>query len=84
MPVATDLSCEADLERLAQVAVDRFGGADILINNGAVTQLDSWAAPLLEFPGRLVLPVCCQLAPFILTQLLVPGMEARGQAAFST
>ncbi len=80
VPVATDLSCEADLERLAQVAVDRFGGADILINNGAVTQLDSWAAPLLEIPREdWYYQFAVNLhAPFILTQLLVPAMEARG------
>lgn len=80
VPVATDLSREADLERLAQVAVDRFGGVDILINNGAVTQLDSWAAPLLEIPREdWYYQFAVNLhAPFILTQLLVPGMEARG------
>ena len=34
VPVAGDLTRVEDLERLVQTAVDRFGGIDVLVNNG--------------------------------------------------
>lgn len=32
----TDVSCEADVERLAQTAIERFGGIDVWFNNAGV------------------------------------------------
>ena len=78
--VAADLSREEDLERVVQSAVDRFGGVDILVNNAAVTVGYNWAAPLLEMPRADWLHhfAVNVHAPFTLTQLVVPSMEARG------
>ncbi len=80
LPVATDMAREEDLQRLVQVAVEAFGGVDLLINNAAVTSLDTWASPLLEIPRadweyQFAVNVH---APFTLMQLVVPWMEARG------
>lgn len=78
--VAADLSHEDDLERVVSSAIDRFGGVDILVNNAAVTNGFNWAAPLLEMPRSdwLYHYAVNVHAPFTLTQLVVPSMEARG------
>ncbi len=81
LAVAVDLADEADLQRLVQAAIDRFGGVDILVNNAAVTGgLASWSSPLLEIPREEWLyQFAVNLhAPFTLTQLVVPSMQARG------
>jgi NAD(P)-dependent dehydrogenase (short-subunit alcohol dehydrogenase family) len=78
--VAADLSDEADLARVVDAAVDRFGGVDILVNNAAVTVGYNWSSPLLEMPRADWLHhyAVNVHAPFTLTQLVVPSMEARG------
>lgn len=37
MPVACDVTCESDLERLKSVAVEQLGKIDIWINNAGVS-----------------------------------------------
>jgi NAD(P)-dependent dehydrogenase (short-subunit alcohol dehydrogenase family) len=78
--VAADLGCEDDLRGVAQAAVDRFGGVDILVNNAAVTVGYNWSAPLLEMPRSDWLHhyAVNVHAPFTLMQLVVPSMAARG------
>ena len=78
--VAADLSNVNDLEQVVRVACDRFGGVDILVNNAAVTVGYNWSAPLLEMPRADWLHhyAVNVHAPFTLTQLVVPSMEARG------
>ncbi len=78
--VATDLAKEADLKRLVQAAVERFGGVDILINNAAATTGDFWGKPFSELTREEWLyQFDVNLhAPFTLTQLCVPIMEKRG------
>jgi NAD(P)-dependent dehydrogenase (short-subunit alcohol dehydrogenase family) len=78
--VATDLASEADLKALVEAAIARFGGVDILVNNAAATTGDIWGKPLLaltrdEWLYQFAVNVH---APFTLTQLVVPIMEARG------
>jgi NAD(P)-dependent dehydrogenase (short-subunit alcohol dehydrogenase family) len=78
--VAADLSDEKDLERVADTALERFGGVDILVNNAAVTVGYNWSAPLLEMPRADWLHhfAVNVHAPFTLAQLVVPSMEKRG------
>jgi NAD(P)-dependent dehydrogenase (short-subunit alcohol dehydrogenase family) len=47
LPVMVDTSVEADLQRLAEVVVQRFGGAHVLCNNaGVVGKGDAWQSPM--------------------------------------
>jgi NAD(P)-dependent dehydrogenase (short-subunit alcohol dehydrogenase family) len=78
--VATDLALEEDLKALVDAAVARFGGVDILVNNAAATTGDIWGKPFLELTREewLYQFAVNTHAPFTLTQLVVPIMEARG------
>lgn len=78
--VATDLAEEADLRALVDAAVKRFGGVDVLVNNAAATTGDIWGKPFLELTREewLYQYAVNVHAPFTLTQLVVPIMEARG------
>jgi NAD(P)-dependent dehydrogenase (short-subunit alcohol dehydrogenase family) len=78
--VATDLAREDDLKALVAAAVERFGGVDILVNNAAATQGEIWGKSFLELTREeweYQFAVNTH-APFTLTQLVVPIMEARG------
>lgn len=46
--VQADLASEADLERIVDAAVERFGGVDVLVNNAAATASDFWSKRFLE------------------------------------
>ena len=78
--VATDLASEADLKALVAAAVKRFGGVDILVNNAAATTGDIWGKAFLDLTREewLYQFAVNTHAPFTLTQLCVPIMEARG------
>jgi NAD(P)-dependent dehydrogenase (short-subunit alcohol dehydrogenase family) len=78
--VATDLAEEADLKRLVNAAVERFGGVDVLINNAAATTGDIWGKPFLELTREewMYQFAVNTHAPFTLTQLVVPIMDKRG------
>jgi NAD(P)-dependent dehydrogenase (short-subunit alcohol dehydrogenase family) len=80
LAVQTDLASEADLKRLVQAAVDRFGGVDILINNAAATTGEIWSKRFLELTREdwLYQFDVNVHAPFTLMQLVTPIMEARG------
>jgi len=80
LAVAVDMANENDLKRLVEATIDRFGGVDILINNAAVTSLDSWSSPLLDIPREdwLYQFAVNVHAPFTLMQLVVPSMQAPG------
>lgn len=78
--VGGDLAEEEDLKRIVQATVDRFGGVDFLVNNAAVTNDHGMTAPGLEMSRadwmhHFAVNVH---APFTLTQLVTPIMEARG------
>ena len=83
--VGADLSKVDDLKRIVQSAFDRFGGVDILVNNAAVTSGYNWGTPLLEMPRAdwLYHYDVNVHAPFTLTQLVVPSMQARGAGGSS-
>jgi NAD(P)-dependent dehydrogenase (short-subunit alcohol dehydrogenase family) len=61
-------------------ATNRFGGVDILINNGAVTNDHGMTTPPLEMPRADWLHhfAVNVHAPFTLMQLVTPIMQARG------
>ncbi|MEV4475339.1 SDR family NAD(P)-dependent oxidoreductase [Nonomuraea sp. NPDC049504] len=76
-PFAADLSIPDDRTRLVKQVLDRFGKADILVNNAAVT----FFTPVADFtPRRMALMFEVQVnAPTHLAQLVIPGMRERGQ-----
>lgn len=78
--VQTDLASEADLKRLVDLAVQRFGGVDVLINNAAATTGDIWSKRFLELSREdwLYQFAVNVHAPFTLMQLVTPIMERRG------
>jgi NAD(P)-dependent dehydrogenase (short-subunit alcohol dehydrogenase family) len=78
--VQTDLADEADLRRLVDAAVERFGGVDVLINNAAATTGDIWNKRFLELTREdWLYQFAVNLhAPFTLMQLVTPIMESRG------
>jgi NAD(P)-dependent dehydrogenase (short-subunit alcohol dehydrogenase family) len=80
LAVQTDLASEADLKRLVEAAVARFGGVDVLINNAAATTGDIWSKRFLELTREdwLYQFAVNVHAPFTLMQLAVPIMERRG------
>ncbi|MDE8654566.1 SDR family NAD(P)-dependent oxidoreductase [Novosphingobium album (ex Liu et al. 2023)] len=80
LAVPTDLASEADLKRLVEAAVERFGGVDILVNNAAATTGEMWQKGFLGLSREewLYQFDVNTHAPFTLMQLVVPIMEARG------
>jgi NAD(P)-dependent dehydrogenase (short-subunit alcohol dehydrogenase family) len=80
LAVQADLAKEADLKKLIQAAVERFGGVDILVNNAAATTGSMWGKGFLEQSREewLYQFDVNTHAPFTLMQLAVPIMEARG------
>ena len=80
LAVQTDLASEADLKRLVNAAVERFGGVDILINNAAATTGEIWSKRFLELTREdwLYQFDVNTHAPFTLMQLVTPVMAARG------
>lgn len=78
LAVATDLAAEADLDRLVDSAVERFGGVDLLINNAAATARVVVPIDELE-PHEWHYQFAVNVhAPFRLIRRLLPIMEARG------
>ncbi|ULB12629.1 7-alpha-hydroxysteroid dehydrogenase (plasmid) [Cereibacter azotoformans] len=76
--IACNVTREVDLEAAVQAAVDRFGGLTILVNNAGGGGPKPFDMPMEEFRWAYELNV---FAPFRLTQLAVPHMEAAGGGA---
>ena len=78
--VPADLSSVADLGRIVDATVDRFGGVDVLVNNAAATAGDFWDEGWLELSREdweYQFAVNTH-APFTLMQLVTPIMERNG------
>lgn len=78
--VQTDLANHADLQKLVNAAVERFGGIDVLVNNAASTVGSVWSKRFLdltyeEWSNDFDINLH---APFLLMQHVTPIMAARG------
>ncbi len=74
--IAADLAAPGAAERVAEQALGRWGGIDLLISNAGA----GWAGELAEMPPEAAerLLAVNLLAPVRLTRLLLPGMLERG------
>lgn len=79
VPVAVDISNEADCEKLVQSATDAFGTPDILVNNAALTYYRN----IVDYnPKHWVRAFAVNVhAPFMLSRLVLPGMIKLGRGA---
>ena len=77
--VGADLSRLDEVRRLAEEAQRAFGGIDVLVNNASVFPAEGFEETD-EATWDAALAVNLK-APFFLTQLLAPGMRARGGGA---
>ena len=70
--VAVDVSNEADCQKLVAAAHDAFGTADILVNDAALT----YYKPIVDYNVKhWVKALAVNVhAPFMLSQLVLPGM----------
>jgi 7-alpha-hydroxysteroid dehydrogenase len=76
--IACNVTKEADLEAAVRAAVEHFGGLTILVNNAGGGGPKPFEMPMEDFRWAYELNV---FAPFRLTQLAVPYMEAAGGGA---
>ena len=75
--VPADVSVQADVERLVNAAMDRFGRIDVLVNNAGLL---GPRVPIVEYPEdewRKVLEANLT-GPFLLTKALIPHMPEGG------
>jgi 7-alpha-hydroxysteroid dehydrogenase len=73
--IACNVTKEEDLQAAVQLAVDRFGKLTILVNNAGGGGPKPFDMPMEDFRWAYEINV---FAPFRLTQLAVPHMEAAG------
>ncbi|MFO1135468.1 MAG: 7-alpha-hydroxysteroid dehydrogenase [Rhodoblastus sp.] len=76
--LACNVTKEEDLQAAVQMAVDRFGGLTILVNNAGGGGPKPFDMPMDEFRWAYEINV---FAPFRLTQLAAPHMEKAGGGA---
>lgn len=76
--VACNVTSEDDLQAVVQMAVDRFGGLNILVNNAGGGGPKPFDMPMADFRWAYEINV---FAPFRLTQIAVPHIEAAGGGA---
>jgi NAD(P)-dependent dehydrogenase (short-subunit alcohol dehydrogenase family) len=77
--VAADVSNEADCQKLVKAAADAFGTPDILVNNAALTYYRN----IVDYnPKQWVRAFAVNVhAPFMLSQLVLPGMIQLGRGS---
>lgn len=79
LAVAADVSNPADCQRLVQTAEGTFGAVDILVNDAALT----YYKPIIDYSvNHWVKAFAVNVhGPFMLSQLVLPGMIRRGGGA---
>jgi NAD(P)-dependent dehydrogenase (short-subunit alcohol dehydrogenase family) len=77
--IAVDVSSEADCQKLVLAATEAFGTPDILVNNAALTYYRN----IVDYnPKNWVKAFAVNVhAPFMLSQLVLPGMIKLGRGA---
>ncbi|MFE9438474.1 SDR family NAD(P)-dependent oxidoreductase [Streptomyces sp. NPDC006602] len=78
--VTGDLSEQAVVDRVAETAVERFGGVDVLVNNAGIMDRMSAVADVSDAEWERVIRVNLT-APFLLTRAVLPHMLAAGKGA---
>lgn len=77
--VRGDVSNPADLDNAIKVAVDTFGGVDVLCNNAGILSMEDITGEDWEYWDRVQAINCKAVAMF--TSKVVPEMEKRGKGA---
>ena len=77
--VAVDVSSEADCQRLLETAQATFGTVDILVNDAALT----YYKPIVDYNVKHWIKAFAVNVhgPFMLSQLVLPGMISQGRGA---
>ena len=77
--VAVDISNEADCQKLVRAAQDEFGPVDILVNDAALT----YYKPIVDYNVKHWIKAFAVNVhgPFMLSQLVLPGMIERRRGA---
>ncbi len=75
-PYVADLSSLDDVRRLAKEILDRFNRLDVLVNNAGAVFMHRRASP----DGFELTLALNHLAPFLLTHLLMPALNASSSA----
>ncbi|MGP4006906.1 SDR family NAD(P)-dependent oxidoreductase [Streptomyces sp. 4N124] len=78
--VVGDLSEQAVVDRVAETAVERFGGVDVLVNNAGIMDRMSALDEVSDAEWERVIRVNLT-APFLLTRAVLPHMLAAGRGA---
>lgn len=78
--VVGDLSEQAVVDRVAETAVERFGGVDVLVNNAGIMDRMSALGEVSDAEWERVIRVNLT-APFLLTRAVLPHMLAAGRGA---
>lgn len=81
--VAADITISDQVDRIFEMAEDKFGGVDILVNNAIDLKGDTTITKLEEGAFDRTIAVCLKGA-FLCTRRALPIMEARGGGSIVT
>ncbi|MEL7048699.1 MAG: glucose 1-dehydrogenase [Pseudomonadota bacterium] len=81
--VKTDVTVSADIDRMATVAIEAFGGVDIMVNNAGYTHPNKPVLDVTEGEFDRIYDVNVK-ALFLTTKAIVPIMEKRGGGVIIT